>query len=52
MPSRLTVWLAIIIGSTIGGFVPALWGDEMLSFAGVLLSGVGGLIGLWVAFKI
>jgi hypothetical protein len=52
MPSRSTVWLAILIGSTIGGFAPALWGGETLSYLSVLLSGVGGLIGLWLVFTI
>jgi hypothetical protein len=42
-------WIAILIGSTIGGFVPALWGGEMLSYAGVLWSGIGAVAGLWVA---
>jgi hypothetical protein len=45
-------WIAIFIGSTIGGFVPALWGGEMLSmlsYAGVLWSAIGAFVGLWVA---
>jgi hypothetical protein len=41
--------IAIFIGSTIGGFVPALWGGEMLSYAGVLWSAIGAFVGLWVA---
>jgi hypothetical protein len=43
------IWIAILIGSTIGGFVPALWGGELLSYAGVLWSGIGAVAGLWVA---
>ncbi len=42
-------WFAILIGSTIGGFVPDLWGGEMLSYAGVVWSGIGAVAGLWVA---
>jgi len=42
-------WIAVLIGSTIGGVVPALWGGELLSYAGVLFSGVGGAVGLWIA---
>jgi uncharacterized membrane protein YeaQ/YmgE (transglycosylase-associated protein family) len=41
-----------LIGSTIGGAIPELWGAEMLSFTSLLLSGIGGLVGLWIAFKI
>jgi hypothetical protein len=47
--AKSRIWFAIFIGSTIGGFVPALWGGEMLSVAGVLWSGIGALAGLWVA---
>ncbi len=35
---RWSVWMAIFIGSTLGGMVPELWGGDMLSYSGVLLS--------------
>jgi hypothetical protein len=44
-------WIAILIGSTIGGFVPALWGGDLFSVAGVLWSGIGALVGLWLALS-
>jgi hypothetical protein len=37
-----------LIGSTIGGLLPALWGGSTFSYTSVLLSGVGALIGLWI----
>jgi predicted MFS family arabinose efflux permease len=43
------IWFAVFIGSTVGGCVPALWGAEMLSYTGVLFSGVGAFAGLWAA---
>jgi hypothetical protein len=51
MPSRGAIWLGILVGSTLGGLVPLLWGGEMLSYSGVLLSGIGAFIGLWVAVR-
>ncbi|HVZ51306.1 MAG TPA: hypothetical protein VG986_05025 [Pseudolabrys sp.] len=45
---RSRIWLGILIGSTIGGFVPELWGAGMLSYSSVALSTVGGLAGLWL----
>jgi hypothetical protein len=48
---RSYVWIGIIFGSTIGGAIPELWGDSMLSFSSILLSGVGAFAGLWVGFK-
>jgi hypothetical protein len=51
MPSRTLVWVVILTGSTIGGVILELWGAEMLSFTSLLLSGIGGLVGLRIAFK-
>jgi len=53
MPSYKTaIWIGVFIGSTIGGFVPALWGGDMLSLPGVLTSGIGALAGIWAAMKL
>lgn len=52
MRSRAPIWIGILIGSTIGGMIPELWGDGAFSYASVLLSGVGGFAGLWFGFKI
>jgi predicted MFS family arabinose efflux permease len=49
MGSRALVWVAIFIGSTIGGAIPTLWGGEMLTYTSLLLSGIGALVGLWIA---
>ena len=48
---RLRIWMGVLIGSTIGGLIPALWGDDMLSYWGVLFSGAGAFVGLWIAYK-
>jgi predicted MFS family arabinose efflux permease len=52
MRSRSYIWIGIFIGSTVGGLIPELWGDDVLSYSSVLLSGVGALVGLWIGFKI
>ena len=49
MPSA--IWIGIFVGSTIGGFVPELWGGDMISYSGVLLSGVGAFVGLWLGSR-
>ncbi len=41
----------MVIGSTIGGYIPNLWGDSFLSFSSVILTAVGGLLGIWIGYK-
>jgi predicted MFS family arabinose efflux permease len=45
------IWIGIFIGSTIGGLIPELWGDGMFSYSGVLLSGGGAFVGLWLGSR-
>jgi hypothetical protein len=45
-------WGGLFIGSSIGGYVPALWGGNLLSVSGVLLSFVGGIAGIVVGYRI
>ena len=49
---RSSIWIGIIIGSTIGGMIPWLWGGGMLSYSSVIMSGVGAVAGLWIGYKI
>jgi hypothetical protein len=48
---RSRIWLGVLIGSTIGGLIPGLWGGDLVSYSGVLLSGLGGFVGLWIGYK-
>jgi hypothetical protein len=52
MPSRTLIWVAILIGSTIGGAIPELWGADVLSYTSLFLGGIGALVALWIVFKI
>jgi predicted MFS family arabinose efflux permease len=46
-----SIWIGIFIGSTIGGLIPELWGGDMMSYSGVLLSGLGAFVGLWLGSR-
>ena len=52
MQSRSFIWIGVFVGSTVGGFIPELWGASFLSFSSVLLTAAGGFAGLWVGYKI
>ncbi len=51
VPMPSPIWIGVLVGSTIGGFVPELWGGDLLSLWGVLFSGVGGFVGLWLGAR-
>lgn len=52
MSPKAAITMGILIGSSIGGLVPALWGDSLLSYGSVLWSGIGGLVGAFVGIYI
>ena len=52
MNSKGMTWFFTIIGSLLGGYVPFLWGAGYFSFASIIFSGLGAIVGIWIAFKI
>jgi hypothetical protein len=52
MNSKSLIWIGMFVGSTIGGFVPILWGADFLSISSVVLTAVGGIIGIWIGFQL
>lgn len=45
-------WGGMFVGSFIGGLVPSIWGADSFSLAGVMLTAVGGAIGIWVGYYV
>lgn len=52
MNAKALIMIGLVVGSTLGGYVPALWGAGGLTLASVLFGGFGGLFGIWAAYKI
>jgi hypothetical protein len=52
MSNRSLYLLGAGIGGTVGGLLPGLWGASDFSGWGIILSTVGGLLGVWLAYKI
>jgi uncharacterized membrane protein YeaQ/YmgE (transglycosylase-associated protein family) len=46
------IWLGMIVGTTVGGCVPTLWGDNFLSLTSILLTVVGGFVGIYLGYKL
>lgn len=40
------------IGSLIGSFIPAIWGASQFSMASLLFFFLGGIAGVWLAYRI
>ena len=51
MSKKSAIMWGMMIGSTVGGFVPSLWEAGMFSMSGVLLTAIGGVIGIWFGYK-
>ena len=51
MSTKSIIWIGMFIGSTIGSFIPSLWGDNFLSLSSMLLTALGGLVGIWLGYK-
>lgn len=52
MNPRTLIWFGAIVGSTVGSFIPGLWGAGLFSMSSVILSTVGGIFGIWLGFKL
>ncbi len=52
MDRKKLIWFGLFVGSTIGGFVPSLWGSGLFSFVGIIGNAVGGILGIWAGFKL
>jgi cation transport ATPase len=52
MNTKSLIWIGLFIGSTIGGFLPMLWGANIMSFSSIILTAVGGILGIWFGYKL
>jgi len=46
------IMVGMIIGSFAGGYLPGLLGPDEFSLVSLLGSGVGGILGIWIAFQL
>jgi len=52
MSDRFMIYLFLGIGSTVGSYVPVLFGASFLSLWSILLGAVGGGVGIWVGYRL
>ncbi len=52
MTSKALIWVGVLVGSTIGSYVPALWGAGIFSFSSIVFGSLGAIAGIYIAFKL
>ncbi len=52
MSQKGIIMTFMTIGSFIGGYVPSMFGAGILSFWGIFTSAAGGILGIWLGYKI
>ncbi len=52
MSSKSIIMFGMVVGSMIGSFIPAIWGGDLLSFSSIIFSTIGGLVGIYLGFKV
>jgi len=52
MSLKAAVWIGVILGSIIGGYIPSIFGASLFSYWGILTSGLGSIIGIFIAVKL
>jgi uncharacterized membrane protein YeaQ/YmgE (transglycosylase-associated protein family) len=52
MSSKGIIMTFMTIGSFIGGYIPSLWNASLFSFWGIFTSAAGGILGIWLGYKI
>lgn len=50
--NKLMIGLGTFLGSTLGSYIPVLWGGSVFSFTSILFGVIGGLVGIWLGYKI
>jgi hypothetical protein len=44
--------IGMILGSIAGGYIPVMFGVDLFSFTSIIGNAIGGLIGIWIAYKL
>jgi hypothetical protein len=52
MESKSLIWIGLFLGSTLGGYIPTLFGADIFSGWSIFGSAAGAFAGIYVAYKI
>jgi hypothetical protein len=46
------IMLFMIVGSYAGGYLPVLWGADVMSISSLFFGAIGGFLGIWAGYKL
>ncbi len=46
------ITLGMVIGSFAGSYIPSIWGAGMFSISSLVFGTLGGILGIWVGYKV
>jgi hypothetical protein len=49
---RSVIGLSVLVGSTLGGYLPVLWGSSSFSVTSLFFGALGGIAGVWVGVRL
>ncbi len=52
MDSKKLTWLGMVVGTSLGGYLPLIWGGSAFSFTSIFLGAAGGIAGIFIGFKL
>lgn len=50
--NKLLIGIGMFLGSTVGSYVPVLWGGSILSITSIVFSVIGGILGIWLGYQV
>jgi hypothetical protein len=50
--NKLLIGIGMFFGSTVGSYVPVLWGGSLLSLSSIFCGVIGGIIGIWLGYQL
>jgi hypothetical protein len=49
--NKLIIGLGMFLGSSIGSYIPVLWGGSVFSLISIFFGLVGGVAGIWLGYR-
>lgn len=50
--NKLLIGMGTFLGSTVGGYVPLIWGGSVFSLTSIIFGVIGGFLGIWLGYQV